>query len=163
MNFVVTKRRMIAAVVVGASLTAISGTASLTACGDSGSCTKVRDDMFAQKKVWAACDPNDPNDPAPCIKVFGNPRDCSGVLSCDFAVHRKYRLDAEQAVLTIANQTQGCYLCATPNCVTGDLATCEPISKQCIIVSQLLTPSDASATIDVAIPGLLPPPDAGSD
>ncbi len=151
MKFVGMTRKVIAATVVGAVVTVVSGTVGLTACGDSASCTKTRNDTFAKLQNWQSCNPEDV---APCIKVAGNPRDCSGVLSCDFAVNLGSRVEAEQTVLTIGNETQGCYLCATPNCVAGDLAICEPFSRKCIIVSGIVDAGGPgmTATIDVAIP-----------
>ena len=114
---------------------------SLTACGESASCAKLRNDTYAIKQTWAACDPNDPY---PCIKVLGNPRDCTGVLACDFAVNPHHRIEAEQTVLTIAEHSQGCYLCAIPGCVSGDLTWCEPVSRQCQVVTRLIGDSGAA-------------------
>lgn len=115
--------------------------APLTACGESGSCAKLRSDNYALKETWDACDPGDPE---PCIKVFGNPKDCTGVLACDFAVNPHHRAEAEQTVLTIGEQSQGCFLCAVPNCASGDLAWCEPVSRRCILVTML---TDAGPSI----------------
>ncbi|MBV9947781.1 MAG: hypothetical protein JOZ69_13080, partial [Myxococcales bacterium] len=109
---------------------------------------------------WGACDPRDPN---ACIQVGGNSRDCTGVLTCDFAVNRQHRLEAEHAVLTIGQQSLGCYLCAQPNCV-GGIPTCEPVSQQCILVGGGVTPPPGGQ--DAGSPGLTttPPPvqEAGS-
>jgi hypothetical protein len=121
--------------VAGVFVVVSGGSVSITACGDSSQCVKVRNEMFAKQEQWADCNPFDPE---PCIKVFGNRQDCSGVLFCDFAVNPIHRLEAEQAVLTIANQTQGCYLCATPACVGGELTACEPISHKCILFTNLV-------------------------
>jgi hypothetical protein len=129
---------------------ALGSTASLTACGDSSQCTKTRNQMFAKKQQWGACDPNDPE---PCIKVPGNTHDCSGALFCDFAVNPAHRIEAEQTVLTIGNETQGCYLCAEPNCVQGDLVVCEPVSRQCIVVTSIVDAGGGpTQTIDASIP-----------
>jgi hypothetical protein len=123
-------------VAAGAALaTSVATTASLTACGETGDCARLRNDTYAQKLVWGACDPAVDNQ---CIKVPGNPRDCTGVLSCDFAVTRPYREQAEQVVLTIAQQSQGCFLCATPSCLAGDIAWCEPVSRQCLLITALV-------------------------
>jgi hypothetical protein len=136
MNWVRLKRSVLWLVVVWALVvTTLGSSMSLTACGDSSQCTKTRDDTFAQLQSWSNCDPNDPTS---CIIVPGNARDCSGVLTCDFAVNRLNRVAAEQATLTIANKTQGCYLCATPNCVNGDIPYCDPESRQCIVVTALI-------------------------
>jgi hypothetical protein len=124
-------------VVTGALLTAVwfGMDATLSACGESGACSRLREDTYASKKVWDQCDPN--QGVTACIKVFGNPKDCTGVLSCDFAVNPLHRAEAEQTVLVMGQQSQGCYLCATPNCAVGDIAYCEPMSRRCIIVTTL--------------------------
>jgi hypothetical protein len=109
---------------------------TLSACGESGGCTKLRNDLYATKQVWGACDPAE--GVFACIKVAGNGRDCTGVLSCDFAVNPVHRMDAEQAVLTVGQRSQGCYLCAQPNCVSGDIAYCEPITRQCLLATELI-------------------------
>jgi hypothetical protein len=129
---------------------AFGTTASLSACGDSASCTRLRNDTNATKQIWGACDPDAIE---PCIKVFGNVKDCTGVLSCDFAVNPVYREQAEQAVQTIAGESQGCYQCATPNCVEGDYVWCEPITRQCLVVTGF---SDGGI-----LQGTQPPVDAG--
>jgi len=108
---------------------------SLVACGESAGCTRLRDDTYAEKSTWSACDPSDP---LACIKVPGNPRDCTGVLACDFAINRHYQDEAARRVLTIAQDSLGCYLCAKPDCPAGDLAYCEPVSKHCIIASEVI-------------------------
>ena len=115
---------------------------SLTACGESGSCTRLRDDTNVAKATWDACNPSDPE---PCIEVYGNPKDCTGVLSCNFAVNPHHRAEAEQAVQTIAQQSQGCYLCAVPNCATGTGTECDAVTHRCVLI-----PAGAAA------PGELP-------
>ena len=120
----------------GAVLLSIpAASVSLEACGESGSCTQLREQMYATKEVWDACDPTAPNPNTQCIFVPGNPKDCTGVLTCEFAVNVKHRAEAEQAVYAIGEQSQGCYLCATPECITGSLGYCEPASRRCMLVS----------------------------
>jgi hypothetical protein len=121
----------------GAVLVSIpAGPAALEACGESGSCTQLRSTLYANKTVWDACDPTVTPDPnAQCIFVPGNPKDCTGVLSCEFAVNRKYRAEAEMAVYTVGQQSQGCYLCAEPQCIAGTFGYCEPVSRRCIVVT----------------------------
>ncbi len=121
---------------VGLGLVAMLGsTAPLAGCGETGACQRLRNNTYADKLVWGACDPTAAE---PCIEVFGNVRDCTGVLACNFAVNPSYREAAESAVLTIGEQSQGCYACATPNCSGGDIPWCEPVTKQCVLVSQIL-------------------------
>jgi hypothetical protein len=120
----------------GAGLCVVLGSsAPLAGCGETSSCQRLRTDTYNDKLVWGECDPNDS---ASCIEVFGNVKDCTGVLSCNFAVNRTYRETAERAVLTIGAQSQGCYVCATPNCVAGDLPYCEPVTRQCLLITELL-------------------------
>ena len=103
---------------------------SSSGCGEGASCTQLRNTTYSTLQTWQACDPADPE---PCIMVGGNSKDCTGVLTCDFAVNPHYRMQAEQAVLTIGQQSQTCFLCAVPNCAGGVLGTCEPVSRRCIL------------------------------
>ncbi len=138
-------------VMTGLVVTAAFGSsASLTACGESGGCTKLRNDTYATKEIWDACDPA--QGPAACIKVPGNSKDCTGVLTCDFAVNPHYRAEAEQATYTIGERSQGCYLCAIPNCVAGELAYCEPISRRCIVITDLLEAGPGTVDLEAAAP-----------
>jgi hypothetical protein len=143
-----------------AGLAAALGTsAPLTGCGETNGCQRLRNDTYNSKLIWGACDPSEP---APCILVGGNTGDCTGVLSCNFAVNRNYRETAERAVLSIAAQSLGCYVCATPNCPQGNTAWCEPVTRECIIVdvvvdagsviSTTTTTTDASEPVDVIAP-----------
>jgi hypothetical protein len=146
--------------------------ASLNGCGESPACSRLRDTTYAQKETWDACDPAAPE---PCVAVFGNPKDCTGVLACEFAVNPIHRAEAEMAVLTIGQQSQGCYLCAIPDCVMGAIPWCEPVSRRCMIITSLLeggAPTfeeqpptlEASAPAPVDANASAPVPDAsGSD
>ncbi len=116
------------------SFASFATVASLSACGESPTCSRLRDTTYANKETWDACDPDAPE---PCVFVLGNPKDCTGVLACEFAVNPVHRAEAEMAVLTIGQQSQGCYLCAIPNCVMGDIPWCEPVSRRCMIITAL--------------------------
>ena len=74
------------------------------------------------------------------------------MLTCDFAVNPRYRAEAEQAVYSIGERSQGCYLCATPNCVSGALAYCEPVSRRCIVITDLLEAGPSSVDLEAAAP-----------
>jgi hypothetical protein len=108
---------------------------SIAACGETADCKNLRETTYASKRSWDACDPNEQN---PCIKVPGNQKDCTGVLTCDFAVNRHYRDLAEMAVYKIGEQSQGCFHCAVPNCIAGEIPYCEPVSQRCIIVTEVI-------------------------
>jgi hypothetical protein len=122
------------ALMAGASV-ALSSTAATTmsACGESGGCSIQRQTEYASLEAWQSCDPLGPA--GQCIIIAGNPKDCTGVLSCNFAVNARSRADAEQGVLTSGQQSVGCYLCATPSCIAVQMAVCEPVSRRCIGVS----------------------------
>src|SRR5947199_5647333 len=90
----------------GFSLLAVAGVLVATACGESDGCKALRDQTYANKRVWDACEPDPFNPFKDCIKVAGNPKDCSGVLTCDFAVNARYRDVAELAVYKIGEQSQ---------------------------------------------------------
>jgi hypothetical protein len=141
-------------------LTIPAGPAALEACGESGSCTQLRSSLYASKEIWDACDPALPNPDSQCIFIPGNPKDCTGVLSCEFAVNRKFRADAEMAVYTVGQQSQGCYLCAQPECIAGELGYCEPVSKRCILVSGFSAGGEPIGGLLDS--GTLPGSDAGS-
>jgi hypothetical protein len=126
---------VVVTVLAGASMGVVSST---TGCGEGGSCTQLRNTTYSNLQTWEACEPQDPE---ACIPVAGNPKDCTGVLTCDFAVNPHYRTQAEQAVLTIGQQSQTCFLCAVPNC-GGGTPMCEPVSRRCILAG-LAAPSDA--------------------
>jgi hypothetical protein len=108
---------------VGAGVTA--------GCGDAASCTRVRDATYSALEVWQACDPGDAT---ACIIEPGNPKDCTGVLTCAFAVNPAYRAIAEQTMLSIGEQSHGCYQCSVPNCLSGSTAYCEPVSRRCLML-----------------------------
>jgi hypothetical protein len=108
---------------------------STTACGEGPGCDSLRNSTYTSLQTWQACDPQDPTS---CIYQPGNPKDCTGVLSCDFAVNPIHRAEAEEAVQTIGQKSQSCYLCATPNCIQGSIPWCEPVSRRCMLVTQLL-------------------------
>ncbi len=140
---------------VGGVLVAASSTAatSMSACGESGACTNLRENTYAELEAWQACEPGGPADQ--CLPESGNPKDCTGVLACDFAINPKFRAQAEQRVYSIGEASQGCYLCAVPNCTTVNIAICEPISRRCIGVTSV---TDGGA-FTIANPP--PPVDAG--
>jgi hypothetical protein len=139
---------------VGLVLAAASSTAatSMSACGESGACTNLRQTTYANLEAWQACDPSGPAEQ--CIPEPGNPKDCTGVLACNFAINARFRAQAEMAVYTIGQQSQGCYLCAVPNCVAVETAICEPVSHRCIGVTQI---TDGGFVISSS-----PPEDSGT-
>jgi len=74
----------------------------------------LRDELTALKDSWTRCE-NDWD----CIKFFGSPGDCTGILSCDFAGNRSFRLEAERRIASLPEETTDCTACSPPNCVSG--------------------------------------------
>jgi uncharacterized membrane protein YgcG len=105
----------------------------LTMSCNNANCEHLRDELFAKKTTWQECVRDED-----CIKVGGNGKDCTGILSCDFAVNRVYRDAAERRVASLPQESVDCTECSTPNCVAGDIAMCEPVTHQCIIVTGIL-------------------------
>ena len=144
----------------GVLVAGTSGTAAtLSACGDAPSCGSLRDQEYQELVTWQACDRNgDLN--AQCIILPGNPKDCTGVFSCDaIAINRHHRSELEVAVLHSADGSKGCYSCNTPSCLAGNIPYCEPVSQRCIVVGNLIGP-DASS--DSATPNPMPTGDSGA-
>ena len=140
---------------------------SMEGCGESGACTQLRQTMYANKETWDSCNPAAANPDDECIFVPGNPKDCTGVLTCEFAVNRRFRAEAEQAVYNIGQQSQGCYLCAMPNCISANLPYCEPVSRRCIMVTGFANGVPTGSTVDAgAAPAPAPTststPDSGA-
>ena len=96
-------------------------------------CEALRDELTETKHSWAKCEQD-----SDCIKTVGNPGDCTGIMSCDFAVNRRFRSDAERRVASLPEETVDCMQCTSPNCVAGDLAICERTTKECLLVTDIL-------------------------
>lgn len=116
-------------------------------------CESLRDELFAQKLKWQQCESH-----LDCYKVFGNPGDCTGILSCDLAVNRNYRNEAERRIASLGEDTVDCMKCTKPNCVGGAITLCEPVTKQCVIVTEVL---DAGAFASETAPPEPTPMGAG--
>lgn len=108
---------------------------------DVSHCEKMRDDLTALKEKWGECETS-----LDCIKVFGNDKDCTGILSCDFAVNRMYRQEAERRVASLPEETVDCIECQPPNCVSGELSYCEPVTRRCIVITDLIGGSPGIST-----------------
>jgi hypothetical protein len=124
---------------------------ALADCADGANCEVLRQNLYDQRKAWAACEVD-----ADCIVLPGNGRDCTGVLACPFAVNRASRDDAELRMLGIGSESLKCHLCATPNCADGVTASCDRLSHRCLIDTQGFHPGS-----DAALPPL-EHPDAGN-
>lgn len=103
----------------------------------------IRQTTFNELQLWEECDPTAPD---PCILEPGNPKDCTGVLACPFAINAKYRTAAEAEQLVMGEQSKGCYQCSIPNCFSGTTGYCEPISKRCLLV-QSVTSEDGGIIV----------------
>lgn len=100
-------------------------------CADGTKCNELRTKTAERLKFWSGCE-----DDTDCIKVGGSQSDCTGVLTCPFAVNKDSRNEAEQYVLKNASESVVCHVCEQPDCIVGDKVVCEKVSKQCIIVTE---------------------------
>lgn len=107
--------------------------ALLAAGCDHAHCESLRDELTEAKDTWTQCEADED-----CIKIGGNEKDCTGILSCNLAVNRTWRLEAERRIASLPEETQDCIECTPSNCVSGDLAVCEPVSQRCIIVTSVM-------------------------
>jgi len=105
---------------------------ALSRCGDKGRCDQLRNDTYEKRRAWAQCVVDED-----CFSLAGNPRDCTGVLTCPFAVNWRYREEAERVMLTIGEDSVDCHTCAVPNCSASGEVHCEPLSHQCLLFELL--------------------------
>ena len=121
-------------------------------------CEALRDELFAKKLKWQQCENH-----LDCYKVFGNRKDCTGIFSCDLAVNRAYRNEADRRIASLGEDSVDCMECATPNCVSGAISLCEPVSHQCILVTEILDGGIIGSSTDPDAGGPQnPPPDGGT-
>jgi hypothetical protein len=113
----------------------------VAACGDKASCQELRDRLTASKRAWQKCQSD-----LDCIKVFGNKQDCTGIVSCDFSVNRKFHDEAENTVARMADESTMCHVCGVPNCVDGEISVCEPVTGECFLVTAILDGGYGSST-----------------
>jgi hypothetical protein len=110
-------------------------------------CENLRDELWRKKQEWSRCSAH-----TDCMKILGNPGDCTGIMSCNFAVNLKSRLEADRRIASLPEETVDCTECTSPNCVAGNIALCEPTSGRCILVTEILdggtTSGDAGASGD---------------
>ncbi len=131
---------------------------AVASCQDASRCSALRDKTYSDKRIWEGCDPALGN--AQCIKIGGQPTDCTGVLACAFAVNRNFRDVAEKSVIDIVADDAVCeYACSKPTCIEGEVAVCEATSRRCLLVSSTLangdpvvTDSGTSTTLDTSFP-----------
>src|SRR5690606_18438258 len=63
-------------------------------------CDRLREDLLEEKISWNECTRHEE-----CILLGGNSHDGTGVMACNFAVHREHRLAAERRVLQLPEDT----------------------------------------------------------
>jgi hypothetical protein len=98
-------------------------------------CEDLRDELSALKQKWQACQTD-----FDCTIVGGNVKDCTGILSCNTAVNKLHRLEAERRIASLPEETVDCVLCKSPNCVDGIIPLCDQTTKTCIIVTEIIEP-----------------------
>ena len=96
-------------------------------------CEDLRNELSQQKAEWAKCTRSEE-----CIIVGGSESDCTGILACNFAVHRQHRLTAERVVASLPEDSVDCLVCGIPNCERGTVPYCEPISGRCMVVTDVI-------------------------
>lgn len=121
-------------------LTLLALAFATTRCNNAD-CESLRDELMAQKLSWQDCTRDEE-----CIKVGGNQGDCTGIMSCDFAVNAVHRLTAERRVASLPEESQDCMQCSSPNCVVGKRAFCEPVSRKCMVVTEIVEPEAPTTT-----------------
>jgi hypothetical protein len=104
-------------------------------------CEDLRDELYYLKLDWQSCE-----DDSQCILIGGNGKDCTGVLSCNLAINKKRRQEAERRIISLPEETVDCMQCASPNCAEGNITICEPTSKKCIIVKEIVDSGLASVS-----------------
>lgn len=104
-------------------------------------CEALRDELYLAKLEWEACKTH-----ADCMLIGGNTKDCTGVFSCNLAINRSRRQEAERRILSLPEETADCIECASPNCPEGEIAFCEPVSHRCLIVKEILDGGLASVS-----------------
>jgi len=114
--------------------------ALLTASCNVSHCESLRDELFADKQTWQACETD-----VDCVIVGGNNKDCTGILSCNLSINRAYRSEAERRIASLPEETVDCVECQSPNCPEGSIALCELKAKQCIIVQDIIQPAPAAS------------------
>jgi hypothetical protein len=113
-----------------------------------GNCEDLRNELTTLKDKWQVCTRD-----LDCIKIGGNTKDCSGVLSCNLGVNRIYRSEADRRIASLPEDSVDCMVCTSPNCIEGDITLCEPVSGKCIIVTALLDAGTVAANIVSPQPG----------
>lgn len=107
-----------------------------------GRCEELRDKLNGLKADWQRCQKDDD-----CIVVGGSSKDCSGILSCNFAVNRIYRSEAERVVASLPETTVDCIECSSPNCIGGETAQCDRVTWRCSTAIVTLLPDASSIDI----------------
>ncbi|HVW29692.1 MAG TPA: hypothetical protein VHC69_30220 [Polyangiaceae bacterium] len=113
---------------------------SLLVMCDNADCEKLRDDLYADRLRWQACEED-----SDCEIIGGNTADCTGIFSCNLAVNAHSVKDAERRIASLPEESVDCHKCNSPNCPDGEIALCDSVYKRCIIVKDV---TDGRATSD---------------
>lgn len=109
-------------------------------------CEDLRDKLTDLKRTWQSCQTD-----ADCIIVGGNAKDCTGILSCNFAVNRRSRNEAERIVASLPEETLDCIECTSPSCIGGTNAYCDTTTSGCSMV--VVAPAPTAPAADAAKTG----------
>ncbi len=118
-------------------------------------CDSLRTTLEVDRRTWAACDPEQGD--SQCAIVGGDPMDCTGVLTCDFAVNVSMLAQAQKEVVDNSVHSKICAdYCSAPNCAQDSPPVCDPVTRECTIV--YLTQAEGGAPDVIQLP---PPLEAG--
>jgi len=130
---------------LGPALALVAAAAGLAANGSGcaiETCGSLRTTLEVDRHNWAACDPSQGDNQ--CTIVGGDPMDCTGVLTCDFAVNVTMLAQAQRGVIDNSVHAKICAdYCSTPNCAQDNPPVCDPVTRECTIV--YLTQAEAGA------------------
>lgn len=92
-------------------------------------CRDLANEASAMRSEMGACGANDT-----CVIVKGSSNDCSGGVSCPFAVHADRAAEAASRAADIAKRSQDCTECSMPSCPPAQSAYCDHETGRCVIV-----------------------------
>lgn len=126
--------------IVSSLLVLCAVAASFTTSCNVAHCETLRDELSADKEEWQKCEAD-----ADCTIVGGNIKDCTGIFTCNTAVNRVHRDEAERRIASLPEETVDCVTCKGPNCITGDIPLCDQVTKTCMIVTEIIDPPPNSS------------------
>jgi hypothetical protein len=133
----------------------LAGAAATVAANGSGcaieTCESLRTTLETDRRAWAACDPAQGD--SQCTIVGGDSMDCTGILTCDFAVNVSMLAQAQKGVIDNSVHSKICTdYCSTQTCAQDSPPVCDPVTRQCTIVFVSPLNLDAGALDVIQLP-----------